>query len=83
MGRPHDALRLYEDLRGDTSEDEGCLVEADAVEEAHALARLYAGRLDEAEGILVRAYRTALENDLVGVDARRGLGLGLVLHTVA
>ncbi|KUN29597.1 hypothetical protein AQJ23_02200 [Streptomyces antibioticus] len=79
LGRPHDALSLYEELRGRTSDDDGCLFEADAVEEAHALARLHAGRLDEAESILVREYRTALDNDLVGVDARRGLGLGLVL----
>ncbi|MFF7946506.1 LuxR C-terminal-related transcriptional regulator [Streptomyces griseorubiginosus] len=78
LGRPHDALRLYENLRGRTSDDEGCLFEAD-VEEALALARLYAGRLDEAEAILGREYRTALESNLVGVDARRGLGLGLVL----
>ncbi|WP_330269489.1 helix-turn-helix transcriptional regulator [Streptomyces griseorubiginosus] len=78
-GRPHDALRLYEDLRGRTSDDEVCFFEADAVEEAHALALLYAGRLDEAEGILAREYRVALESNLVGVDARRGIGLGLVL----
>ncbi|MFJ8593465.1 LuxR C-terminal-related transcriptional regulator [Streptomyces sp. NPDC093598] len=80
MGRPHDALKLYEDLRGCGPGDEPCcFFEADAVEEAHALARLYAGRLDEAEGILLREYRTAVRNNRLGVDARRGLTLGVVL----
>ncbi|MEU2062440.1 LuxR C-terminal-related transcriptional regulator [Streptomyces sp. NPDC013455] len=84
MGRPHDALDLYADFRSGAGargpgEEPCCIFEADAVEEAHALAQLYAGRLDEAEGILSREYRTALRCDRVGVDARRGLTLGVVL----
>lgn len=80
MGRPHDALELYEELRGHEPDgDACCFFEADAMEEAHALAQLYAGRLDEAEGILRREYRTAVRCNRVGVDARRGLTLGVVL----
>ncbi|MFF7445552.1 MULTISPECIES: LuxR C-terminal-related transcriptional regulator [unclassified Streptomyces] len=79
LGRPHDALRLYEDLRGHVPGGEHGFFEADAVEEAHALAQLYAGRLNEAESILLREYRAALDGNRVGVDARRGLTLGLVL----
>ncbi|MFD7408648.1 LuxR C-terminal-related transcriptional regulator [Streptomyces sp. NPDC059866] len=80
LGRPLDALDLYTELRNQARSGEPTRSsETDALEEAHALAQLRAGRLDEAEGILLREYRTTIERRRIGADAQRGLALGIVL----
>ncbi|MEU9484071.1 LuxR C-terminal-related transcriptional regulator [Streptomyces decoyicus] len=82
QGRPLDALEVHHRLQQHEAGDPvaGGLCDADWLEEAHAVALMYAGRLEAAETLLTRAYRSAAEGNRVRVDAQRGLALGCALY---
>ncbi|MCP9212566.1 LuxR C-terminal-related transcriptional regulator [Streptomyces sp. NEAU-Y11] len=77
QGRPLDALDLHHELFGTGSADH---CDRGWMDEMYSMALLYAGRLEEAESLLTRAYREATEGHRVRVDAQRGLALGWALH---
>ncbi|QKV91543.1 hypothetical protein HUT19_07095 [Streptomyces sp. NA02950] len=82
QGRPSDALEHYRRLREDTelpSSTAWPLIQ-DSLEELHAVALLFAGRLEEAEILLTREYHAATREYATRVDAQRGLSLGAVLY---
>ncbi|MFK0263234.1 LuxR C-terminal-related transcriptional regulator [Streptomyces angustmyceticus] len=82
QGRPLDALEVHRHLQQQGAGEPGAggLCDADWLAEAHALALLCAGRLEAAENLLTRAYRSAAEGHRVRVDAQRGLALGCALY---
>ncbi|MFF5477740.1 LuxR C-terminal-related transcriptional regulator [Streptomyces sp. NPDC012935] len=87
LGRPHDALDLYadlrerRDLRGVPAPGEPSLpFGEDSLEEMHALALLGVGRLEDAETVLTGEYRRVTQRSCVRVDAQRGLALGIALQ---
>ncbi|MFG2494647.1 LuxR C-terminal-related transcriptional regulator [Streptomyces caniferus] len=82
QGRPLDALEVHRRLqqRGSGGPVASGLCDADWLAEAHAVALMYAGRLEAAETLLTGAYRSAAEEHRVRVDAQRGLALGCALY---
>ncbi|MFF7238815.1 LuxR C-terminal-related transcriptional regulator [Streptomyces collinus] len=82
MGLPRQALSLYHTLRAELERTPGgpTRFHADSLEELHASALHYCGRLDEAEGIYWREYTQAQEKYHVRVEAQRGLALGHLLY---
>ncbi|MFI2760700.1 LuxR C-terminal-related transcriptional regulator [Streptomyces echinatus] len=81
QGRPLDALEVYRRVREDVAHPSLLrpLIE-ECLEEIHAVALLFAGRLEEAENNLVRAFHDANRDHALRIDAQRGLALGCVLY---
>ncbi|WP_435240871.1 LuxR C-terminal-related transcriptional regulator [Streptomyces cucumeris] len=82
QGRPTEALEHYRRLRDDTELHTSIawpLIQ-DSLEELHAVALLFSGRLEEAEILLTREYHAATREYATRVDAQRGLSLGAVLY---
>ncbi|MGW2836006.1 LuxR C-terminal-related transcriptional regulator [Streptomyces sp. NPDC001286] len=82
MGLPEEALSLYHTLRLELDHSPGSMLHfhADSLEEMHASALHYCGRLEEAEGIYWREYAHATERYQVRIDAQRGLALSHLLY---
>ncbi|MBL1096618.1 helix-turn-helix transcriptional regulator [Streptomyces coffeae] len=82
QGRPSEALEHYRRLREDTELPSSLawpLIQ-DSLEELHAVALLFTGRLEEAEILLTREYHAATREYATRVDAQRGLSLGAVMY---
>jgi hypothetical protein len=81
VGLPEQALLLYPPLRAALDRQlPAQTFHADCLEELHAFALYLCGRFDEAERIHWREYTQAIENHQIGVDAQRGLALGMLWH---
>ncbi|MFG2606536.1 LuxR C-terminal-related transcriptional regulator [Streptomyces sp. NPDC048514] len=82
MGLPEQALALYQRLGEELeqSSDHSYRFHADSLEELHATALHYCGRLDDAERIYRREYIEASERHHVRIEAQRGLALAQLLH---
>ncbi|MBL1083471.1 hypothetical protein JK359_16075 [Streptomyces actinomycinicus] len=81
QGRPLDALETYRQVSADAGQRPSMrpLIE-DSREEIHAIALLFAGRLEEAENQLARVYHHASHSHALRLDAQRGLALGWALY---
>ncbi|MZE52578.1 hypothetical protein GTY86_15030 [Streptomyces sp. SID5770] len=80
LGRPIDALSIYDDISKLRNSGLEWTLHGDSLEEIHALALQYAGRLAEAERILKEQYENAIREYCVRIHAQRGLALGYTLY---
>ncbi|MFF0477719.1 LuxR C-terminal-related transcriptional regulator [Streptomyces sp. NPDC004284] len=81
LGRPLDALALYEDAsRARRSAGDAWAPHLDCLEETRAKALHHAGDLRGAQEILEREYRTAASGPSFRTDAQRGIALGFTLY---
>ncbi|MCX5233344.1 LuxR C-terminal-related transcriptional regulator [Streptomyces sp. NBC_00233] len=78
MGRPSDALSLYERVAL-VQKSNPSAFHADSLDEMYATTLADLGRLSEAVDLLSLAYDRAVADRHVRIDAQRGLALGIVL----